>query len=110
MKNRLHRALALVFSTGLVTAMVGCDPEETGAITESGIESAALETDVTARPEPQVEMQTFNGQCCHWRCTEGNEHKSSIPEEGHCREYAAYWCQHYGHGSLREGTASWGGC
>lgn len=110
MKNRLHRAFALVVSTGLVTAMVGCDPEETRTIKESGAESAALETDVTSQPEPQADLQTFHGQCCHWRCTEGNEHSSSVPEDGHCREYAADWCVRYGHGSLRGGTASWGAC
>ncbi len=50
MEIRVHHFFALLCGAGLISAMAGCAPEETGAITEDGTESVAVPTDGTKEP------------------------------------------------------------
>ena len=107
MDIRAHHFFALLCSAGLAAAMAGCAPEETGAITEDGNESAAVATDGTQVPETQSE--TWNGLCCWWTCdVTGHRHNSPNPVWGECAGYGHNWCLSRGEGASHD--HSWGTC
>jgi hypothetical protein len=98
MEIRIHHFCALLCSVGLISAMAGCAPEETSAITEDGTESAAVPTDGAKEPGTQPEL--WNGLCCWWTCdATGGRHNSPNPVWGECQSYGDNWCLVRGQGA-----------
>ncbi len=108
MEIRVHHFFALLCSAGLISAMAGCAPEETGAITEDGTESVAVPAEGTQ--EPGTQPETWNGQCCRWVCSNLHGHVSTIPGWGECQSHAANWCINNGQGTVIDGSPYWGPC
>lgn len=109
MNIRFIPTIALVCCFGGISALAGCAPEENGSLTEDGDESVAVATDSPA--QPALETEDWNGQCCHWTCSNNHPHASHNPSTyGACQSYARYWCIEHGQGNFIEGTADWNTC
>lgn len=112
MKPHYRYLGALLCLTGAIT--VGCvagpDVDTTDDVTDV-TEPDDGEGDLTIE-EPAPDAESWNGKCCHFRCTGtgGLDWYSSEPVYGQCVNYAQFWCASKGHGSYKNGSAFWGSC